>query len=605
MSGRFLRLPHSRAMTLGCVLLATAGLASAIFGAGYAIYFRTPFPFQDMVETMEFLDGNPALWRGESFTRLHDMEHQPALPAFIWNADRLLSGSSGLMPLLVSHLALTVTALLGVWNWTPRLQRSAVGTWMVPTAALGMMFSLTNWHNLVWEKQLHVAMSLLFLVTAAHCAARLSPVDAGSGRPQHARNLLLAALAAWAGKFSFGYGLPAMPVITIHGALARWPWRYVSLSASVSAIFLAAYYYFFSLGGRSPEELGDRQFDLVVMIAYIARLLAGVVAGTDLHLFAEVERSVLALGAGLVLLGLYLFGTARLYWRSLRLRIPPSRNQSVSLIVSSACVAIALMTWLSRPEATYGLVSRYYIVSTLFILSLPGLFMSARGWQQINVQARTGVTGISCVFVVLSVMGHLANFTAPPLRWHAAAVAAIGADMGIYIPEMEALIGPPLHQWEDKTFAVWAAHRLRLEERDHGEPFVWRGRDVKSVFDSADSRGCVGEVKSIESIPGRKTEFVFTGWTYHDAILAAVADWIVVVDPTGRIIGLGAPWRPSAGRREWLEGRFNEKPGLFANLTGVAGYLSAPLHTEISFFSVKGSKACLFATHAASDRRRR
>ena len=43
--------------------------------------FITLDPERDMVEMMVFLDENPAIWLGESFTRLHDMEHRQALPA--------------------------------------------------------------------------------------------------------------------------------------------------------------------------------------------------------------------------------------------------------------------------------------------------------------------------------------------------------------------------------------------------------------------------------------------------------------------------------------------------------------------------------------------
>ena len=247
-------------------------------------------------------------------------------------------------------------------------------TWLAPAAALSLTFSLINWINLTWEKQLHVTMSLLFLVIAAHCSAGVSVVCNERVEPKVRPNLMFTMCAALAAKFSFGYGLPVMPVITIHGILARWPLRHVIISASFSIISVGAYYYFFSLGGRSPRELTDVTFDPLVMIAYMARLLAGAVAATDFHRVAGIEPNALALMVGLALLGIYFFGTTRLYWRSLWFRKPPSRCQSVSLIISSVCVAIALMTLITRPIETQGVVERYYIVSTFFILSLTGLF---------------------------------------------------------------------------------------------------------------------------------------------------------------------------------------------------------------------------------------
>ncbi len=586
----------ARALTLVSLALIVIGMASAIFGLAYSVYFHTPFPFRDMVETMEFLDTNPAIWLGESFTRLHDMEHRPALPAFIWYADRIVSGSSGVIPLIISHATLVATALLAVWNWAPRIDRKEPWTWLVPAAALAVMFSLVNWYNLIWEKQLHVSMSLLFITLSGHFAARLSPADEGSERMGARGKLLFAAFAAWAAEFSFGYGLPAMPVITIHGMLARWPLRYLAVSAVFSVIFIGAYYYFFSLGGRSLTGLTKLTFDPLVTIAYVARLLGSAVAATELNSFAGVERSTPPLIAGVVLLGLYIFGAARLYLRSVQVGQPPSSSRSVSLIVTSACLAIALMTWLSRPDETQGLVERYYIVSTFFVLSLPGLFVSAKAWARTKEKVRVGLVVLSSVLIVFSLLGHMANYTKPYLRWHASVVAAIGADMGIHFSGQDELIGPPLHEWKSKSFKVWQAHRLRLKERGRYNPFEWRGRNVAAVFDGYVDRKCVGSIERIEPVPGYESQYAFFGWARHGAIASTNGDWIVATYATGRIIGLGAPGRISLNGRKWLNDHFPDQVGPFPNHSGIAGYLSATPGSIVHFFTVQGNKACEFAT---------
>ena len=586
----------TRTLTLTSLAIVVVGMANAIFGSAYSLYFRTPFPFRDMVELMEFLDANPAIWVGESFTHLHDLEHRPALPAFLWYADRHLSGSSGLMPLLVSHAFLAATALLAVGNWAPRFNLKNPSTWVVPAAALAVMFSLINWYNLMWEKQLHVTMSLFFLTVSGYFAGQLSPADVRSSKLDVGKNLLLMAFMAWIATFSFGYGLLVMPIITIHSVLARWPWRRVIYCAAMSIMFVAAYIYFLSLRRQGLTGLTDFSVDPLVMISYVARLLAGAVAATELHTFAGAERETVALIVGLVLLGLYGFGAARLYIQSLWFVRSPPKTQSISLIVTSVCVAIALITYLSRPVETHGLVNRYYIVSTFFILSLPGLFVSVRDCTRRNGTALLGCIGLSSLFIFLSLLGSLANQSQLLHRWHVSAVAAIGADAGVYLPDQNELIGPPLHAWKNKTFEVWEAHRVRLKEHGRYFPFGWRGRNVEAMFDISTLSECFGSVERINPVPGYEEEYVFIGWARLGAMASSNADWIVVTDPAGWIIGLGAPGRGSDNGRKWLEKRFPDKIGLSARNAGIAGYLSETRGTAIHFFVIKDNKACKFTT---------
>jgi hypothetical protein len=574
------------------IAITSAGLASAVFGSAYASYFRIPFPYRDMAETMEFLDGNPVLWLGESFSRLHDMEHRPAFPACIWFADRVWSGSAGLLPLLISHACLAGASLLAVRSWAPQISVRNPLTWIPPTAALAATFSLINWYNLMWEKQLHVAMSLLFLALAAYFAGRCADVDNRPRKLALITNLGGSGLAAGIATFSFGYGLPAMPVIAVHGLFARWPWPRVLFCAVLSAILIGAYLYFLSLRNQGLSGLGDVSIDPIEATAYIAQLLSGAVVAREMHDLVGLRPGYGALTFSLTILGLYVFGASRIYLRSIRLGHLPTGPQSSALIITSSCVAIALMTCLSRPIETQGIVDRYYVVSTVFLLSLPGLFIPAERWRYVSRGRRAGVLVLSSMFVLWSILGHMSGYPKLLHRWHLSALAAIGADMDIFVFDENQLVGPSIHQWKSKTLGVWATHRERLKARGRYLPFEWRGENLQNVFTARGSGDCTGSINWIRPVPGYDGKYGFVGWALHSVTELENADWIIAVDPTDRIIGLGAPGRRSDHGREWFFEHDSSRLYELASNFGFAGYMAAQPGTRARFMSIKGNQVC-------------
>ena len=405
-------------------------------------------------------------------------------------------------------------------------------------------------------------------------------------------NLGWSGLAPGMATFSFGYGLPAMPVITIHGLFARWPWPRVFFCAVISAILIGTYLYFLSLRDQGLSGLGDVSIEPVEAIAYIAQLLSSAVVATEMHDLVGLRPGDGALTFSLALLGLYVFGASRIYLRSIRLEHLPAGAQSSALIITSSCVAIALMTYLSRPVETQGIVDRYYVVSTIFLLSLPGLFKPAERWRDASRKQRVGVLVLSFVLVIWSILGHLSGY--PRLRhvWHLSALAAIGADMDIFVSDENQLVGPSIHQWKSKTLGVWATHRERLKARGRYLPFEWRGQNLQNVFTGPGSGDCTGSINWIRLVPGYDGKYGFVGWALHSVTELENAGWIVAVDPTDRIIGLGAPGRRSDLGREWLlEHNSNRLYNLASNL-GFAGYLSAQPGTQARFISIKGNEAC-------------
>ena len=386
--------------------------------------------------------------------------------------------------------------------------------------------------------------------------------------------------------------VPAMPIITIHAVLARWPLRHIIFSAATSLILIGTYLYFLSLRERGLSDISSLSFDPSTVIAYVARLLTGVVAAIEFSKSLDAGWGVPSLTVGLVLLGLYVFGCSRIYFRSIRLRQNATSTQSTAIILTSACIAIALMTYVSRPGDTLGLVSRYYIISILFVLWLPGLFLSSEQWGKLGTRKRSVFLFLALLFVVVSLRGNQTNQSEVLRRWHVSAVAAIGADFGVFIPGPNRLIGPPMHTWKSKTLSVWSRHRVRLKERGRYSPFSWRGHNVNDVFNFSSDQKCFGVIDNISSVPGYIEESVFIGWARYGAQASENTDWIVASSPQGNIIGLGAPRRYSEVGRKFIQKNFPKQSGISTKHSGVAGYVGTKIKTNIRFYAVKDNQAC-------------
>ena len=59
-----------------------------------------------------------------------------------------------------------IIAILVTNLWTPKFKLKQVTSWSPMLSGVALIFSLLNWHNLMWEKQLHLSFSLLLLITA-------------------------------------------------------------------------------------------------------------------------------------------------------------------------------------------------------------------------------------------------------------------------------------------------------------------------------------------------------------------------------------------------------------------------------------------------------
>lgn len=520
-------------------MLLVIALASAITGITYSLYFRIPFPFRDMVEVMRFLDSNPSILIGDTFTKLHDMEHRPAFPGVIWYFDRMLFASNGLMPLILSQFALAVTSCLAVSKWAPQLQLRSPYSWLTYIAAIAAMFSLLNWYNLIWEKQLHMSMSLLFITLSSYFICKDKILKACKNN-KISKNHFLSTGSALIATFSFGYGLPAILVITIHGLLSKWPTRQILFFFLISIITVLSYFYFLNLRDRGSFGFLVFPSEPLIFVENVARFLgAAIPASINSVRIMNGDPNQFALLVGIILIGFYGFRSFLIYYKSIFNNQKPTESQSFSLIITSICFTIAVMTCLARPEETQEITRRYYIISTFFIISLPGLFLDAKSRTTFMRRYRIILVTLTTIFVILSWFGHVNNFSQARSRWHSAAVAAIGADLGIYLPDGNGLIDPPLHQSEEKSFKVWTAHRSRLKKSGQYYPFEWLQKEVGRTFRIYKDPVCKFSIDWVKKPLNQNPAHAFSGALYHKKELF-FAKWLVVTNPSGIIIGIGA-----------------------------------------------------------------
>ena len=251
-------------ITLSAALV-IIGALSVVFGIWISFEYRMPVPFRDMLEVMEFLDTNPSLWRGDHFTEFQSMQHRPVLPVFVWHLDRFATGANGFLPLALSHVALFTTAIIMAVQWAPRPSLNRIETWIIPIAAAALMFSLSNWINLMWEMQLHLSLSYLFIVASAYFGAKVwRPGEVASNNFDQ-KYLMLATAAGACAVFSFGYGLVILPVLLVHALLSGWPAK-ASFHIGVAVLGLLLVYFILLPSQGAPEAKLSLQFPPVTAL---------------------------------------------------------------------------------------------------------------------------------------------------------------------------------------------------------------------------------------------------------------------------------------------------------------------------------------------------
>lgn len=591
----------SRTVSTSLVLIS---LLSAAFGIWICFKYRIPVPFRDMVEVMAFLDSNPSVWCGDHFTQFQSMQHRPALAALVWHLDRLITGSSGFLPLVISYIALVTSSIITVTRWAPNPSLKRIETWVLPLAATALMLSLSNWINLVWEMQLHLSLSFLFIVASTYCGTNVWQANNARDNSFNQKSLNLAIVYGVCAAFSFGYGLVVLPVLLLHALLSGWP-KKASLQIAIATLGLIVVYFFLLPREDSPAAHLNLQIpDITLLFAYISAILMGPLSGSQFHDLLRIDNVFLTSSACAIALLFYLTGSLKFYFTAL---LSSSKDayigKSFSVVITSCAVACALITTISRPVETQGFVDRYYIVGSLFLLALPGLFIRKQPQVPDALPELRVMKYIATFFLILAISGHLNNYERPLRKWHDATVGAVAADMKIYIEDGNELMGPALHQWRQTTFEIWENHAKRISaQREEPTPYSWVGKSLTKVFHITPPDHCTGRISRVTRVDDDIYTLFFLASAkpaienYHHA------NWVVVADSNGVISGIGVPGYPTQlpnpqGTHKsivWAENRLD-------SLTGFRGFLKVDIAQQLHFYVVRGRQACEFSTLESTE----
>mgnify|MGYP000218060300 FL=1 len=576
-------------------LLIFLAIFSVLFSWFCVFYLRMPFPFQDMVEVLFFLDKDPLILAGDGITKFHDMEHRPVIPMIFWLLDREIFGSLGLMPLLVSNLSFLIIAVIITNLWAPEFSFKNITSWVPVLSGVALIFSLLNWHNLMWEKQLHVSLSLLFVIIISTLVTKHDKKYFLNSKESSFQLIILINILCWAAAFSFGYGVPIIFIILIHGLIARWPIKHLVICACSSLLIVLSYMYLLNLREQGAENIFVNINSLWSVVPYVAGLLGSTFSSIGLESIIKISPQSIALVSGYVMLFLYLFGAVKHYRQFIAGNPQVIRFGSSALLICSSCIGMALITWYSRPIETGGIVDRYFIVSSIFIISLPGMFISKNYWRQASSLSDFVLLALITVLITISIMGHVSNYSKLKLSWHFSSLAAIGANYKVYIPGPNEIIGPPLHQSKGMTESVWSSHKKRLTKHNKLIPFDWHGKQINNLFNNLEDQFCEGSIEKIVRVPGYKNTFIFEAWSKHFNINAFFSNWILAVNKNGKIVGLG-----STRRTDFNDNLLSVKEKLLAifekSYSRNAGYILSEEGQLLDFYSVIGKNICKFSS---------
>ena len=172
--------------------------------------FRIPFPDWDMFGVVSFLDHVPRPSILDLYNLFHDNEHRPIVPFLFYLWDRNSYGDSGavLYPAIMVSNALLAASLFGILL----VRRKIDIALKILFAAIVVLsfFSILNFENLTWQKQIHEILCVTFLSFGLLAAATVSTrVDRYRSAPVDSALALLSGLCCLAATYSFGFGLAA------------------------------------------------------------------------------------------------------------------------------------------------------------------------------------------------------------------------------------------------------------------------------------------------------------------------------------------------------------------------------------------------------------
>lgn len=567
------------------ITLILSALIIASFGLAVSWIYKVPFPFKDMLEIMEFLDRDPSFLQGENFTHLQSMEHRPAIPAYVWLLDRVAFNSTGVFSLFISQLSLAMASLMAVYKWSGFSQGRKLSSFVILASSISLTFSLLNFDNINRDMQLHMSLSFLFLVISIYFAVKVNE-KLLTGIPTSS-SLFISLSSGVLAAFSFGYGLVTLPLLLAYSITMKWANKIVIIVLFTNVCLLLVYFNLPSQGFSNVGKLNIQVTDIITSLGYALTLIAGIFAGTDIYLLTPFEKSTFNQLAGLILLAAFLWGATSFIKHHQSLEREDRICKGVALLITTACLGGVLIITLSRPMETSGLVTRYFLLSTLFTLAIPGLLLP----RQAVVNGRYHLY-LAATFLTISLAGHITNTAYPMRKWHNVTVSTIAAEMKIYDIVDHENFGPSLHEWPETIAEVWPryANRIHLSEKIH--PYSWFNRPLHTLFNTDAIGKCDAQVLSIQRIPNSTDSWHFSGRIKRLNPISLTQSWVIATNQEETIVGLGAFGKSGEIESEekplnsYLDSKFD------IDVTGFRGFIRSEQNQPLRFYIITKENIC-------------
>ena len=531
-------------------------------------------PDWDMVNVIDFLLGGVGgIAPNVLTTDLFDFtinEHQPYLAMLIWGVDAKLFDSYGLLPQILMQVFAVVTVIVVIGR--KGISRPSWTSVAITISGCALILSPMNWENLVWPNQVHLYLSVLFSVLALSVAVSVAKL---SWQHQIQRVLLCCFLAVCA-TYSFGWGLAVWPALLIHGLLFRWRWQ-ATLTVLVFGVAIIALYFsrinFTHHDGGTSETL----FDLISVVHFAALQLAAPLV------FDGIGYAITYI-VGYVFLGVFGFVSFKIYIR----RQVIDDRQIRSLLVCLYCVGVCLLTALGRDS----LASRYMLIPILFMVAMPGLFpvrvpLESHGKRLIFVGFllwNLGLSGASFLFD-----------DALRSRQFMIKDGAIAAAFDTEANHRG--LSPDQDRINERVWPYYIEHH---SDSSAINVLTWLGKSLSETVavDVSDEGAhvCLGHVDLFENREGDPDIDVINGWVRLGPEGEREADWVIVANAEGTVVGLGATGRDRPDVASYLKANWFDNLSTKPNRAGFSGLIKSQPGDKLSLYAFKDGECCLFAT---------
>jgi hypothetical protein len=502
------------------LVLSAALFYLAVSQALFQWKFRISVPYWDMISAIAFLDTHPSPSILDIY-HFPDNEHRPVIAFlfYLWDRNRYGYDGEFLYRAIMVFNALLAISMLGIV--AVRRKLSLVFKILFAAIVFLFFFSITNYENLTWQKQIHEILCLTLLSFGLLFAAAVaSRADSDRSTLVSSALALLCGLCCLAATYSFGFGLAAWPAVLLHALLTRWRWAPLLIFFAITASAIVTY----ALSSQPHPGAIQAARQPLMLADYIVNAIGGILPfhGRPIATMITVPVVILSI---LLLLRFYLTFPAR----SAPLFSNVVAGHAAMLTVASLC--ITLMMALTRLTENQGLDSRYAVVGFLFWCALLILLLDA-------------LRGIAVPAVVLT-FGFLALTVGTlPARSYENLLRAREQDMyraGVmatyhlnYYPTYPALF------YDATPFPVWDKPRPPFQSFAKREPFGWIGANLADLPAAPELSRCLGNVDAIARSVDVPRVVSLRGWAVITAPHSHLR-WVVVTDASNRGLGVGKP----------------------------------------------------------------